>query len=204
MSWVFRFGSLTAWAWCLFLLYALALLVCVAHLWMIWRGHHALRSYHSAFLLLSGAWLPLRALIMVVSSDASRSPVLVAAYMLPTSLQFAAFSLWVLFMSRASNTSKNTGGAVILQPNTSGNLMRPSTPLARSTRGDYCTCCCSLACRRRQRCPVITWYVVSNVLMVFLNLTEIALMGVFGTYTPLMQQFQAIVRGRCVSGLLYQ
>lgn len=96
----------TPWGIALFCLYLFGFLVAVVEVGLICSAGARLRSFHGAFLCLALAFLPLRLAILSLSMPSGAETVaegiLIIVYFLPTCLQFAAFSLWGLFLHVAS------------------------------------------------------------------------------------------------------
>lgn len=72
--------------------------------WAVWqvvgilRARHNPQSFLFIFLALVIGYIPLRAAIFFVDKADSTSPIIVL-FLLPVSLQFAAFSIWALWFS---------------------------------------------------------------------------------------------------------
>eukprot|EP01138_Halocafeteria_seosinensis_P009220 gb/GECG01009422.1/.p1 GENE.gb/GECG01009422.1/~~gb/GECG01009422.1/.p1 ORF type:complete len:399 (+),score=35.31 gb/GECG01009422.1/:1-1197(+) len=92
------------WTWALAFIFLALLLWAVYQLWKIVKEKHRLSSFHGIFLCIGLLWLPFRVFIFFSSHKDTASWEEIF-YLLPTSLQFTDFALWVIFFANIEHSS---------------------------------------------------------------------------------------------------
>ncbi|KAA0178525.1 hypothetical protein FNF27_00373 [Cafeteria roenbergensis] len=125
--------------WILTVIYAGLLLAAVQQMLVSVTRGNSRKSFHFVFLAITAAWLPLRLFIFFATQeDVSTWPEII--WLLPTSIQFCGFALWVLFFAdvtavRATGVIGGIAGRIASGPRSPPLNRKGLTSLARQQGG---------------------------------------------------------------------